>query len=225
MLKTCAVALCLLAFAPSAQAQERHLTMTGTARIDVQPDVTRARGGIYIEGDDADTLLRQAERELAALADTMKPFGAVEAGRIALGQSRSKITRLIGTGDAGFMARSNVTVTLADPAKAGAALDAFTGAGIEGVAYLFHDIADRAPLIRQVREGAVADAVERARTYAEAADLTLGPIVALSETTRDSGPMHGPETYGNHSSYGARGAAGPEPMTIAATVTIRWALE
>jgi len=225
MLKTCTLVLALLALAPPAQAQDGHLTMTGTAQVDALPDITRARGGIHVESDSAADALKRAERRVAALADTMRPFGAVEVTRIALGQNRTKGARLIGSGDAGFTARGTVTVTLADPAKAGEALDAFVGAGIEGVAYLFYDTADRTPLVRHAREEAVADAMERARTYAEAADLTLGPIVALSESTTQGGAVSGPGAYGAHSSYGAQGAAGPETVTITATVTIRWAIE
>lgn len=227
MPKTRTLLLAFLVLVPPlpAQAQERSLTMTGSARIEARPDVTRARGGIHVEDDSAADALERAERRMAALADTMKAFGAVEAAPVALGQDRSRNTRLIGSDDAGFSARGTVTVTLADPSKAGAALDAFVRAGIEGVASLSHDIADRAPLLRQARERAVADAMERARTYADAANLTLGPIVALSETTTESGPVDGPGIYAPHASYGARGAAGPQSLTIAATVTIRWALE
>jgi len=225
MLKICTLVLASLTLALPVQAQEKHLTMTGIARIDAMPDITRARGGVHVESDSAADALKRAERRVAALADTMKPFGTVATSRIALGQDRSKGARLIGSGDAGFTARGTVTVTLADPARAGEALDAFVGAGVEGVAYLVHDTADRTPLVRQAREEAVADAMERARTYAEAADLTLGPIVELSESTMQSGAGHSPVAYGAHSSYGARGAAGPETLTVTATVTIRWALK
>lgn len=203
--------------------------MTGSATVAAEPDITRAHGSVSVEGDSAEETLGMAKERMASLRRSMEPFGTVRGSRISLQQNHSKSKSLIGSGDPGFSARGSITVTLSDPEKAGAALDALVKAGIDGIARLDYDISDRATLMVEARERAVADAVMRARTYARAAELDLGPIIDLSENHADStgGAYHGPDDHDTRY-YGAQGMAGAGPLAppgVAAIVTIRWALE
>ena len=222
-----AFALALPALPAAAQEDRGFLTMTGIATVEAAPDITRARGSLFVEGDSAGDALDMAKKRLVALRRTMEPFGEVEASRITLGQNNSRVKSLIGSGDPGFSARGSIAVTLADPDKAGTALDALVRAGIDGVAYLDHDIADRAALVTEARERAVADALLRARTYARAAELDLGPIVDLSETGTApiTGAYRGPVDHDGSRYGGAQGMKGPQTIGVTAIVTIRWAIE
>ena len=225
MLKILVLILALAPVSALAQESQSGLTITGNARVVVEPDIVRASGGIYVQDDSATDAVEKATQRLSRLRTAMEPLGKVSASRITVGQGRSAGKRLIGSDDPGFVARGNLTVTLTDLDKAGMVLDAFAKAGIDGVARLDYDIQDRAPTVIDVREKAVADAIERAEAYARAAKLTLGPIVELTEIRSDSStPQNGGVSYGA-SSYGAKGAPGPGVIGFGATVTIRWAVE
>ena len=224
MFKALAVVLALAPFAAAAQEDGNRLTITGSARASVEPDIVRASGSIYVQDDSAADAMTTAAKRLSSLRTAMEPHGKVYGSRITVGQGRSAGKRLIGSDDPGFAAQGSITVTLTDLGKAGTVLDALAKAGIDGVARLEYDIQDRAPVLTKVRENAVADAIERAETYARAANLTLGPIVELTEIRSDtSAPRSGP-TY-RTSSYGAQGATGPTVVGIEATVMIRWSVE
>ncbi len=66
-------------------------------------------------------------------------------------------------------------------------------------------IRDPSPMLKTAREQAVADAQARAQTYARAAGVTLGPMLAISEGGGDV-PRPMPKVM-----YMAR-AAGPVPV-------------
>ena len=211
-----------------AQERERTLTMTGHARLAFAPDVVHARGAVHVSGESAAEALTQARKRLAALATAMRPFGEVTLTRLSLGQDRKGGKRLIGSDDPGFAARGGISVALSDPGRAGEALDALVAAGADGLVGLRYDIEDRSVPRSLARERAVADALERAETYARAANLALGPILTLTEagsgpSRTDPAPVGMYDGYSSHSAKMALEA--PGDVGIAASVTIRWALE
>ena len=200
-----------------------HLTMTGSARVAAEPDIVRAHANVYAEDDSAVKALRAATDDMARLRGAMAPFGEVAVSRIELGQNRSKSSRLIASDDPRFTARGQATVTLADVSRAGEALDVLVRSGVDGIVRLEYDVADRTALTTEAREKAVADAFDKARTYARAAQLILGPVVDLTETGADVLPARdGAMAHGYGSSHGAQGAAGPHSFGVGASVTIRW---
>jgi hypothetical protein len=80
------------------------------------------------------------------------------------------------------------------------------------------DIAVPAPLLDKARAQAVADARARAETYAQAAGVTLGPIMSISESAGEapSRPL-----------YRAMALAAPVPVapgeqSVTADVTVVW---
>jgi len=206
----------------------KFLTMTGSARIAALPDIIRTRGSVYVEDESAERAFETAKKRMAALGAALDDFGKIRLSRISLGESHSRTKSLIGSDEPEFIARGSVTVQLADKAKAGAVLDALVKAGSVGIAQLEYDIADRAALMTEAREQAAADAIQRAQTYARAADLTLGPILDLTETSSNGGMSHeGPvgPGFGSGSYRGAQGMSGQQAFGVEATVTIRWAIE
>jgi len=224
MLKIIAVVLSLVPAVSIAQEDEGRLTITGSARVVVEPDVVRAIGDVYVQDDSAAKAMDAAKERLRRLRRAMDSHGDVRISRVTVGQGRSAGKRLIGSDDPGFAAQGRVTVTLADLDKAGIALDVLANAGIDGIARLEYDVVDRLPILTDLREKAVGDAVERAETYARAARLTLGPIVELTEIRSDTSSPHRGPTY-RTSSYGAQGTAGSSAIVIEATVLLRWAVE
>lgn len=223
MLRIVLVVLALLP-APLA-AQERTLTMTGSARVEVVPDTIRVAAQVYESDESADALSNRLSGRVETLLAAAKGFGEAGASRLFVNHSKGS-SGLLRSGEAGFAGWRAVTLHLADPEKLGKALDALSAAGADGLD-VTHDIADRAVLLTQARELAVEDALLRAETYARAAGLTLGPVLDLTESgSGGSGAaMHAPSaSYG--SSRKAKGARLSDyGIGIHADVRIRWAIE
>ncbi len=81
----------------------------------------------------------------------------------------------------GYQISNEVSVRLDNVTRVGAALDTLVGAGANQMNGINFDIASPAPLLEKARTQAIADARMRAQTYAQAAGVTLGPIVSISE--------------------------------------------
>jgi uncharacterized protein YggE len=56
------------------------------------------------------------------------------------------------------------------------------------------DFADPKPLIRKARAAAVADAIDKAKTLADSANITLGPVLSIQEGVTYQPPEQVPET-------------------------------
>jgi uncharacterized protein YggE len=82
----------------------------------------------------------------------------------------------------GYVVRNEVTVKVRDLSHLGAVLNAAVAQGANEVGQLSFTFADPDKLRDEARRKAVADARHRAALYAEAAGMTLGPILRLSET-------------------------------------------
>lgn len=81
----------------------------------------------------------------------------------------------------GYQVTNNVSVTVDDLAKLGPALDALVASGSNSLGGVSFSIHDPKPLLAQARAAAMKDAMARAKTYAGAAGLQLGPILSIAE--------------------------------------------
>ena len=138
MLRALATALLLTLLPISAMAGEfkGSVTISGTGHILDEPDQVMAHASVVAQDDNAARALDMARKRVTTVKEKMAPFGVVTASRIYLEQGRSKSTRLIGSDDPAFNAYGTVTLTLADPDKAGEALDMLVRSDINGMARL-----------------------------------------------------------------------------------------
>ena len=106
---------------------------------------------------------------------------------------------------AGYSVSNALTVRVRNLADAGGILDKAVGLGVNqggGIAFVKDDIK---PTLTEARKRAVADAVARARTLAEAADVKLGRILSIEEQSIMARPM----PYGGAVRMAASDAAVP----------------
>ena len=81
----------------------------------------------------------------------------------------------------GYRAATQVTIRLRDLGQLKTLFGAVVGDGANGFGGLRFAVQEPAPLRDAARKAAVADARARAELYAEAAGVTLGPLLRLSE--------------------------------------------
>jgi uncharacterized protein YggE len=171
---------------------KRTITVPGMGRVMVEPDVATVRLGVNVIRESAG-----AAREAAA--ETMNAIlEAVTGMDIARRDVRTALVSLSPTMDysdqsgprvTGYQMQNSVSVTLRDPEKAGALIDAALGAGASTLDSLDFRLDDPAAAAEQARDAAMADARARATTIAAAARAKLGDVLDVEEGQPLAGPI------------------------------------
>ena len=205
-----------------------RLTLTAEGQVEAVPDMATITLGVAREGESAaeasaamaeaaDALLQAlvgaglAERDIRTSALTLAPR---RAPRDSAGRA-GEIT--------GYEASTTVTVRLRALDRLGAVLDTAIGSGANRMQGLALGLSDPQPLMDEARRRAVAEAARRAALYAEAAGLTLGPLLMLSETgAAEPRPFAARADMALAQSAAMPVAAGE--ITLTARVTVTYAL-
>jgi hypothetical protein len=124
----------------------------------------------------------------------------------------------------GFIATQMLDVNVRDIARLGGVLDAVVDDGANRVNGIAFDVSDPRVVTDEARRGAVEDARARAELYAEAAGLTLGEIVSISEATVYSPPIPMYDARGGAQEAAAVPVA-PGEVSLMTSVTVTYAIE
>lgn len=224
-----AIGLALLSFLPVvaiAQVAQPQITVSGEGATLVTPDMARITLGVVQQAETAadamDEISAAMQRILTQLVAAGVEPAHIQTGNLRLDQRYDDFGKAERK-PVGYIASADVQVQVYDLEKLGAILDAAVRDGANQMNGLQFDVADRAPHLMAARKAAVADAHAKAEVYAQAAGVTLGPIMIISENGGDVGPM--PNMAG--ASYDAVEKSMPisaGEMSIAANVTLQWAL-
>jgi uncharacterized protein len=196
------------------------ITVIGVGGVSTVPDEAEFSIGISTVGGTARAAMAANSERMRALIDALKDAGVAE---------RDIQTRDVSVGSGydsrgrsdDFVANNTVSVRIRDLDRAGDVLDAATQAGANNVYGPSLTRSNREGLEAKALEDAVANARKRAAALAEAADVDLGAVTAISETgAAVPGPME----------FRAMDAASSPPIEkgtqeIQATVTVTFAIE
>ena len=194
------VVLCTLALAGltplhSAVAAEdepkpRLMSLTGEGEVTAAPDMAVLSLSVVSEDRTARQALFANTRAMTALVDAMKQAG-VEAkdlqtsgfnvspkySRPRRNQSGPQPPPEI----VGYTVRNTLTIRIRKLDSAGEILDTAVSLGSNAISGLTFTVAEPKPLQNEARKAAIADALEKAKLYAEGAGITLGPIRSITE--------------------------------------------
>jgi hypothetical protein len=212
----------------AAEAEPRRLTVTGTGEVTAQPDMATVSLGVETQAESAAAALAQNSEAMAKVLARLEAAGIaakdVQTSALSIypvhepnpdGMPRPKVI--------GYQAANQVTVQVRALDRLGAVLDQVVVDGANSMNGLSFAVAEPEPLLRQARDKAVADAMDKARRYAAAAGVALGPILALDEA--GSAP---PAPYMRRMAAEAMAADVPVAAgetTLAASVTVVFAIE
>lgn len=206
-----------------AQAADPHtITMTGHGEIKAVPDIATLNAGVTSNGASAAAALSANSVRMNQLFAALKKLGVPDRDIQTSGFSvqpqytngdNNALRRLTG-----YQVNNEVRVRLEDVTKVGATLDTLAAAGANQMNGISFDIANPSPVLEKARIQAIADARARAQTYAQAAGVTLGPIVSISEGGNEAPPRP---------LYRVMALAAPTPVapgeqSVAADVTVVW---
>jgi uncharacterized protein YggE len=210
--------LCLPAFA----ADPHTITMTGHGEIKTGSDIATINAGVTTDAPTAAAALSANSARMNQVFAALKKLGVPERAIQTAGFSVSpQYTNGDGNNPrhlTGYQVNNDVRVRLEDVAKVGATLDTLVGAGANQMNGVSFDIANPAPVLEKARTQAVADARTRAQTYAQAAGVTLGPIISISEGAGEAVPR----PMFRVMAMSAPTPIAPGEQSVTADVTVVW---
>ena len=215
-----------ISITPSASANTRHITVTGTGTAMVAPDAVRFLASVSTLAATNKSALSNANKSSNAIRDALKANGIesrdIKSSSLTVypeyNYSQDKGQELIG-----YRATQSFTIVIRKATQAGEIIDAVVDAGgdplqITGVIPF---LSKGASASATARRAAVADAKSRATSYASALGQRLGRVIFLNEITAPTYnfPMIGVEKA---ASDATQIDLGETEVTV--TVNVRWAL-
>ena len=205
--------------------QETTLSLRGEGRVDASPDKATLSLGVSVEADTAQDAMRQQARQMDGVFRALKAAGVddkdMQTGQLNLNPRYDYSSRGDRPRVTGYQATNTITAVVRDLDDLGKVLDSVVEAGgntINGVSF---GLEDPTKEVREARKKAVADALEKANTYAEAAGYTVSRIITIDEHGTGGGPR--PEMMAMRAMSASDAAATPiaaGEVTYTASVSV-----
>jgi uncharacterized protein YggE len=169
------------------EAPLRVITVTGTGMASAAPDEAQVSAGVIAQAATAEAALdantAAMQRVFGALRDAGIEGRNVQTSNFSVSpqyepyrEGNIEPMQIIA-----YQVSNQVTVVLEDVAQVGETLDALVRSGANQLYGISFSISEPKPLEDMARRDAVLDAAAKARTLAEAAGVTLGPVISISE--------------------------------------------
>lgn len=204
----------------------RTITVTGSGRASVRPDLADLRLGVTITAASVEQARSANSSTLAAVLAGLKALGIED------GDLQTSIVSVSPQYDysqdgapprlAGYTFSNLVAAVVRDIERVGEAIDAALTAGATNVDQIAFRVADPSAAERAAREGAITDARVKADTFVTAAGVAITGVAAIVETGT---PIPYPTPFAERLAFAAKDAATPiEPGTneVTATVTVTY---
>jgi len=166
-------------------ASPRTISVTGNGEISLPPDMATIVVGVQAEAQAAADALDQASAAtLAILArlDVEEIDAAdIRSGAVRLQPRHSNSVLSSGQQIIGYRALNSVTVEVRDLDRLGGLLAALVGDGANRLDRVSFGLQDPDEAMDDARRLAVAEAIDRAALYADAAGVEVGDVLSISE--------------------------------------------
>jgi len=205
------------------------ITVSGSGEVNAPPDILTLSIGIEAEGRTVALARTEAAAAANRLIDSLKANGVAEKDIQTTSvniypqyfYSPNEPPRITA-----YTASNTLSVKVRDIDRAGKVIDdgvdaAGDTARLQGIAF---GVDDPAPLLKQAREKAVADARSRAEAYAAAAGVNVGDVLSIAETNQSYVPViH----YAADDIAGSEKSTPIEPgeTTVSVNVNVRFAIK
>jgi uncharacterized protein YggE len=197
---------------------EHTISVTGSGKVTVVPDLATIRLGVVIERNTAKAARQAAAEAMTNVVAAIKALGIDERDIATSSISLQPVYDYSNNGDKprirGYQLQNAVTVTVRDLDKLGDVLDNSVVSGATSVDGITFDVADRAAAEQKAREAAVTDARAKADTLAKGVGVSISGVASMSETV--STPMW----YGREMAAGALAADAAQTPVMAGTTDV-----
>lgn len=178
----------------SAQPSPR-ISVNGEGEVSVAPDMAILNLTVLREGDTARAALTASSDAMKQVLAALKEAGIAERDLQTSGLNiqprfaQPGKERNVEPKITGYTVSNGLTVRVRTLTDAGAILDKAVSLGVNQGGGIVFAKDDLKPTLTEARKLAVADAIARAKTLAEAADIKLGKILSIEEQSALPRPM------------------------------------
>ncbi len=165
------------------QPPQRTITVTGTGKVTLTPDIAYISIGVHTENASATTAVAGNNTQAQAVIAAIKGFGVadkdIQTTDFSINpqqqtDSNGKVTGIL------YVVDNTVYVTVRDLSKLGDLLDSTVNAGANNINSIQFDVADKTSALSQARLAAVADARKQADELTKATGVTLDAVQTIS---------------------------------------------
>jgi len=173
------------AAAQDVQTSQRTLSVNGTGKAYLSPDMAYLMVGVHTEGSDAAEVVASNSSKTQQVKDVLLGYGIepldIQTINFSIWPNQQYNQDGIVTGII-YMVDNTLRVTLRAPEQIGDILNAVIDAGANRIESVQFDVADKSEALSEARKAALDDAEYQASELAGAAGLTLGQIKSISTT-------------------------------------------
>ncbi|HEY5488992.1 MAG TPA: SIMPL domain-containing protein [Candidatus Limnocylindrales bacterium] len=166
-------------------ANEHVISVSGTGKVTVKPDIADVSLGVQIQRGTAKAARDDAAQTMTTIINALHSLGIedtnIQTSTLSLSpvydynSSTQRVT--------GYMVTNEITVHVTDLTKLPDILDQSVAAGATNVDGVSFDVSNRTDLENQARAAAVKDARSHADALASAAGVTITGVQSISETS------------------------------------------
>ena len=226
LILTLMLALPAACLAETAAADGATITVTGSAVVTLEADYAQVSVGVSTSAKTVDEASKQNAETIHTVIEALKAAGVKEDDIATSNYSvhaEYDYSSLGGQKLSGYNVTNQLNVVIRDMAHIGATLDKATAAGANNI-YNIQFLSTKADEAQdEATAYAVQDAMRRAGRRAEAADLTLGSIVSISDST--GGYAVVTRSYKSTLDAAAGNSILPDDASVSANVTIVFELK
>lgn len=214
------VATALLASSAFADTPPPSISVTGEATISAAPDLAQIDGGVTTDARTAREAAEANNKAMGVVLLALKSAGLPEkdyqTSRLSL-QPQYAPNKNGPSLVTGFRASNRVTVTIRDVTKVANVIDTLTTNGANDISGISFMVTTASKLLDEARPKAIEDAKRKAEIYAQAAGVTLGAPLSISEAG-SAAPMAYRKMAAGVAASPAPIAQGEETLRIAVSV-------
>jgi len=168
----------------------RTLSVSGSGKTYLTPDIAYVNIGVHIEGKNASEAVSTNNSQSQKVIDALKSQGIdekdIQTTNFSIYPQQQYDSQGKPTGEIIYQVDNSVVVTVRDIDKVGKVLDAAVKAGANSINSVEFEVADKTKALSEARKAAVKDARTKAEELANAAGIDLGEVQTINEYTAGS---------------------------------------
>ncbi|MFM9939248.1 MAG: SIMPL domain-containing protein [Hyphomicrobiaceae bacterium] len=220
-------ALLPAALAQEKRPMERVITVSASGTVAAEPDLALISTGVLSEAATARDALTQNTAAMKKIIDGLKGAG-IEPKDIQTVHFGIQ-PRYVHSKDGqppritGYQVINNLRITVREVARLGEVMDGVVTLGANQAGGIAFEVSKAETLKDEARRVAMANALRRAKLFADAAGAKVGPVISISEEVQGGGPRPMVQTRAAMSADSVPVEAGSKTLEVRVQVT--WALE
>jgi uncharacterized protein YggE len=210
-----------LAANPTPTQNEHTISVSGTGKVTLNPDIADLRLGVTASGRTVKAVRESAATSMTKVMAALKKLGIadkdIQTASVSLQPTYDYNVGTYPPNVTGYQFSNAVSVTVRDLDKVGDAIDDALAAGATSLDGVTFRVADETGAEGQARTAAMADAKAKAHALATAAGVSITGVASISETVT---PTPYPIFYGAAQAAGKDASTPVQPGSTDISITV-----